>query len=170
MINDKLRALDLEVLLSSGGCAGYAGYCGRDGSGSAWHGGCSRLACCGHLHKVTQQLCKGKIWKEAQWSTLASVKNLLMDYRIFGTEASDCECRACGSCGREYLVHQGNSPSDTMANWRNTRHHGISSAKRVVKSMRLQPFKRLPAKSSLPWEKVIGEERHSHWALDPWDG
>ena len=51
-----------------------------------------------------------------------------------------------------------------------TIHHGISSAKRVVKSMRLQPFKRLPAKSSLPWEKVIGEERHSHWALDPWDG
>ena len=35
VLNDKLRALDLEVLLSSGGCAGYAGYCGRDGSGSA---------------------------------------------------------------------------------------------------------------------------------------
>jgi hypothetical protein len=98
------------------------------------------------------------------------LKNLLMDYRIFGTEASDCECRACGSCGREYLVHQGISPSDTMANWRSTRHHGIFGAKRVVKSMRLQPLKRIPAKSSLPWEKVIGEERHSHWALDPWDG
>ena len=56
VLHDKLRALDLEVLLSVAVVGGDAGYAGC------------------------------------------------------------CECQACagGSCGREYLVHQGNSPSDAM--------------------------------------------------------
>ena len=41
------------------------------------------------------------------------------DYQDIVTETSDCESRAGSSCGREYLA-QGISPSDTVANWRNT--------------------------------------------------